>query len=111
MADLRARFGRLVKAHRQRVGLTQEVLAERAGISVDMVSKIEGATSGARFRVIEQIAAALGVDEAELFTTELPRDQLKKGGLLEITGRLATLSEADLAWLRGVIDAALRPRG
>ncbi|MBO0906537.1 helix-turn-helix domain-containing protein [Jiella sp. MQZ13P-4] len=38
MADLRIRFGRLVAAHRKRLGLTQEVLAERAGISTDMVS-------------------------------------------------------------------------
>ena len=46
MVDLRARFGRLVKAHRVRLGLTQEALAERAGISTDMVSKIEGGASG-----------------------------------------------------------------
>ena len=46
MDDLRARFGSLVKAHRRRAGLTQEALAERANISTDMVSKIEGGNIG-----------------------------------------------------------------
>jgi len=50
------------KAHRVRLGLTQEALAERAGISTDMVSKIEGGSSGARFGVIAQLANALGID-------------------------------------------------
>ena len=62
MVDLRARFGGLVKAHRVRLGLTQEALAERANISTDMVSKIEGGNSGARFGVITQLSAALGVE-------------------------------------------------
>ena len=37
MADLRERFGRLLAAHRRREGLTQEALAEAAGLSVDMM--------------------------------------------------------------------------
>jgi transcriptional regulator with XRE-family HTH domain len=41
MADLRKRFGELLAAHRRRRGMTQEDLAEAAGLSVDMISKIE----------------------------------------------------------------------
>lgn len=67
MVDLQTRFGRLVKTHRVRAGLTQEALAERANISTD-ISKIEGGNSDARFAVIAQIANALEVDPAELFT-------------------------------------------
>src|SRR3546814_13758537 len=79
MVDLRTRFGRLVKSHRVRAGLTQEALAERANISTDMISKIEGGSSGARFAVISQIANALEVDPAELFTPNLPAGQLQIG--------------------------------
>lgn len=111
MVDLRARFGGLVKAHRVRLGLTQEALAERAGISTDMVSKIEGGTSGARFGVITQLAQALNVDPAELFTPDLPGGQLQRATLTEITSRLASLSEAELGWLKNLVEAALRPRG
>jgi transcriptional regulator with XRE-family HTH domain len=110
MVDLRARFGGLVKAHRVRLGLTQEALAERANISTDMVSKIEGGRSGARFGVVAQLAKALGVDPAELFTPDLPAGQLQRSTLTEITTRLASLGDGELLWLRDILDAALRPK-
>lgn len=109
MVDLRGRFGSLLKAHRVRLGLTQEALAERANISTDMVSKIEGGNSGARFGVITQLAEALGVDPAELFTPHLPAGQLQRPTLTEITSRLASLGDDELQWVSGILEAALRP--
>lgn len=111
MVDLRTRFGRLLKAHRVRKRLTQQALAERAQISTDMVSKIEGGASGARFGVVTQLAEALGVDPAELFTSDLPNGQLQRSTLTEITSRLASLSDSDLLWVRNLVEAALTPKG
>lgn len=110
MVDLRKRFGGLVGAHRRRCGLTQEALADMAGVSVDMISKIETSATGARFPVIERIADALGVDPAELFSTEIPNGAIKRGPFIDLTTRLAGLSANDLQWLAGVVDAALRNR-
>ncbi|MFA7441269.1 MAG: helix-turn-helix transcriptional regulator [Sphingomonadaceae bacterium] len=110
MVDLRTRFGRLVKAHRMRMRLTQEALAERANISTDMVSKVESGSSGARFGVITQLAAALEVDPAELFTPNLPSGQLQRAMLADIMSRLGSLSDSELRWLSGVIEAALQPK-
>ncbi|BCM16745.1 helix-turn-helix domain-containing protein [Mesorhizobium sp. J8] len=108
MEDLRKRFGRLVMTHRKRAGYTQEQLAERAGVSIDTVSKIEIGATGARFPMIEKIAAALEVDPAELFSPEIPSGALRRGPLLEVTTRLAGLSEDELRWISGVLEAALR---
>lgn len=108
--DLRARFGRLLKAHRVRVGLTQEALAERANISTDMVSKIEGGSSGARFGVIARLAEALSVDPAELFTPDLPSGQLQRPVLTDITSRIAGLSDNELHWLKDLLEVALSRR-
>lgn len=105
--DLRARFGMLVRAHRVRLGLTQEALAERANISTDMVSKIEGGNSGARFGVITRLAEALGVDPAELFTPDLPTGHLQRPALTEISTRLAALNDEDLLWLGDLLEVAL----
>jgi transcriptional regulator with XRE-family HTH domain len=77
MADLRKRFGELLAAHRRRRGMTQEDLAEAAGLSVDMISKIEVGATGARFPSIERLAKAGQVDPAELFT-RLSSRPLKK---------------------------------
>lgn len=110
MADLRKRFGRLVAAHRRRAGLTQEELAEAADISVDMISKLESGTSGARFGVIQRLADALNLDPAELFTTEIAAGAIRRGAFGQIATRLAQLTDADLEWVRSILDAALAPR-
>lgn len=109
MADLRKRFGQLVAAHRRRRGLTQEQLAEAADISTDMIAKIEGGTSGARFASVERIAAALDVDAAELFSAEVAGGSLRRGPFLTLSTRLAGLRDAELIWLSGVVEAALAP--
>lgn len=66
--------------------------------------------SGARFPVIERLAVALEVDPAEFFTTEVPSGVIRRGAFLDISTRLAGLSGADLAWLSGIVEAALTPK-
>lgn len=110
MADLRKRFGQLVAAHRRRRGLTQEALAEAAGLSPEMVAKIETGRSGARFPVIERLAVALEADPAEFFTTQLPTGALQQGAFRNLTQRLVGLPEHDLLWLHRVVEAVLSAR-
>lgn len=110
MDDLRKRFGRLVAAHRRKAGLTQDELAAAASVSVDMISKIETGATGARFPLIEKLAKALRVDPAELFTAELTPRGKRSPIFTALTVRLAGLSEEELAWINGVVDAALRQK-
>jgi transcriptional regulator with XRE-family HTH domain len=111
MTDLRKRFGRLVAAHRRRMGLTQEALAEAADLSVDMISKIEVGLSGARFPVIERLATVLAVDPAEFFTTEIASGARDRKAFTELSLRLVKLSEPDLEWATRILDAVFQPRG
>lgn len=110
MADLRTRFGALLAAHRRRVGMTQAELAEAADISVHMVQKLEVGGVGARFAVIEKLAAALRIDPAELFSLEIPGGALQRRELTELTSQLASLSDADLAWASELLKVALKSR-
>jgi transcriptional regulator with XRE-family HTH domain len=110
MADLRTRFGKLVAAHRRRLGWTQDELCARASISVDMVSRIEAGSTGVRFATITKLAEALSVDPAELFTPNLPGGALERGKLTEITSGLARLSDKDLEWVDNVLAAVLKHR-
>jgi transcriptional regulator with XRE-family HTH domain len=107
MADLRKRFGELLAAHRRRRGLTQEQLAEAAGLSVDMISKIEVGATGARFPSIERLAEAVQVDPAELFTSDLPNGTMNRGAFGEISAKLSSLPEPDLVWISAVLDVVL----
>jgi transcriptional regulator with XRE-family HTH domain len=108
MADLRKRFGELLAAHRRRRGLTQEDLAEAAGLSVDMLSKLEVGATGARFPSIERLALAVQVDPAELFTSELPKGSMNRGAFGEISAKLSSLPETDLVWISALLDVVLR---
>lgn len=110
MDELRKRFGRLVAVHRRTAGLTQDQLAAVASVSVDMISKIETGTTGARFPLIERLAEALGIDPAELFTTELPSAKSRNPVFTALTVRLAGLNDEDLIWINGVVEAALKQR-
>ncbi|MEC5293834.1 helix-turn-helix transcriptional regulator [Aurantimonas sp. C2-3-R2] len=107
---MRKRFGRLVAAHRARLGITQEALAERAGLSVDMISKIETGASGARFPAIERLAQALNVDPAQLFGPGFRPDASNSTEYEELASRLVALPSEELLWLTGIIEAALQPR-
>lgn len=110
MVDLRKRFGRLLAAHRRRLGYTQNALAEAADLSVDMISKLEVGATGARFPVVERLAVVLEIDPAELFTSDLPTGAIRRGTYGEISSMLASLDEAELVWVKSILDAALSSR-
>ncbi len=52
---------RRIREVRQERGLTQEELCERAGISVDAISRIEGGSRVPTLATLDRIATALGV--------------------------------------------------
>lgn len=110
MQELRVRFGRLVAAHRRRLGWTQEELAGRAELSVDMVSRIEAGATGARFNTIDKLATAMKVDPAEFFSPDIPGTALSRPKLTAIIARIARLSDDDLDWLDEVLKAVLKHR-
>src|SRR6187549_3180245 len=59
-------FGDLVRAHRVRLGLTQEDLAERAGLSPRSIRSIEnGRTTRARASTVRLLATAFDLDGTE----------------------------------------------
>jgi tetratricopeptide (TPR) repeat protein/transcriptional regulator with XRE-family HTH domain len=74
-------FGEIVRAHRRRLGLTQEELAEKAGLSVRGIGKIEtGRIAAPRPPTLRLLADALGLTGAEW-------DQLRRSAAGETTGR------------------------
>jgi transcriptional regulator with XRE-family HTH domain len=62
----REAFGRAVRAARVELGLSQEALAEVAGVQRPTLSAIECGTSDARLQTVFRLAVALGVPASEL---------------------------------------------
>ena len=65
--DVRERFGTAVKFRREELGLTQEDLAEKAGIHRTYLSDIERGTRNVSLVNIERVAAALDLSLSEFF--------------------------------------------
>src|SRR6516164_9225280 len=71
-SDPSAPFGELLRRARQAAGLTQEELAERAGLSRRGIADLEsGARKTPRKDTVALLAAALGVSEAERIRFEV----------------------------------------
>ncbi len=106
--DLQARFGALVAKHRKLAKKTQDQLATEAGISVDMITRIEAGGTGVRFPNLVKLSNALRVDPAELFSAELPSGHLAKGPFKELLPQLANMPEKDIQRAVDVIKAMLK---
>src|SRR5215475_6999471 len=79
--------------------LTQRELAERAGVSVELVSKLEqGVRQSARLATLTKIARALDVDIADLVSRPVRVDVSGgegDGGVLAVRRAIVSLSDAD----------------
>lgn len=59
--DIRVRFGRAVRKRRQELCLSQEELADRAGIHRTYVGDVERGERNIALQNIEKLATALGI--------------------------------------------------
>jgi transcriptional regulator with XRE-family HTH domain len=64
------KIGAQVKRVRERALLTQQELADRAGIGLTTLNRIENDHAEPQFRTIRKLAKALGVDPAALIPEE-----------------------------------------
>ena len=64
------KIGVQVKRERERALLTQQELAERAGIGLTTLNRIENGHAEPHFRTIRKLAKALNIDAAILIPKE-----------------------------------------
>lgn len=67
MLDIVTYFGEWVRAERLRQGLSQEKLAEKAGLHRTYIGMVERAEKNVTLRNMEKIANALGVTVSDIF--------------------------------------------
>jgi len=68
-----------MKAYRQKLGITQPELAERANISTNFIGMIEQKRKFPAPEMLERIAAALEIDPSDLFSPSAsPESELRK---------------------------------
>jgi transcriptional regulator with XRE-family HTH domain len=78
MGLLKTRFGKRVQTLRLKAGVTQEQLADAAGLTVESISNIERGIYGPKFDNLEKIAKLLGVPVKELFEFDAAPSQRRR---------------------------------
>ncbi len=69
MANVQVKFGEQLRTIRERIGISQEKLAELAGLHRTYISSVERGKRNISLVNIRQIADALNVDMAALMPT------------------------------------------
>ena len=99
-----AAIGKRIHAHRKRLNLSQEELAEMVNISTVHMSHIETGYTKLSLPVLVDLACALGVRTDDLI---FDKDALGKTELLEeITLELQDCSNAQLLALRQILSSS-----
>lgn len=70
MDELRVKFGKRLRELRLGAKLTQSVLAEQVGISVDHIGLIERGLRAPSFDVIEKLSQILEIEVFDFFKSE-----------------------------------------
>ncbi len=78
MGQLKTKFGKRVQALRLKAGVTQEQLADAAGLTVESISNIERGIYGPKFDNLEKIAKVLDVSVKELFEFDAASSQRRR---------------------------------
>ena len=79
MVKIREILAQNMKIHRQKLGITQPELAERANISTNFIGMIEQKRKFPAPEMLDRIANALQIETFELFSTSAsPQAELRK---------------------------------
>lgn len=91
MTDLRGRFGGSLKQLRRAKRLTQEQLAERAGLSYKFIGEVERGKGNPTLTTLSVISEALGVRLVDLLALDTDRPRLTPRQALHVREALASL--------------------
>lgn len=101
------RIGSSIRRNRQEKGLTQEALAEAAGISLKMVQKLEGGQKGFCMETVIRIAETLGVSLGSL--TDMPGEDERTSFCREMFYELVRdKSDEEIRYAVGIVDSVFK---
>lgn len=112
--DLGSLVRERLRTLRKARGLTQEALCERAGISRDAVTRIEGGSRVPTIDTLERLGTALGVAVSDLVHTTPPRKPKQPAALRRVIALLEEqtpeVQEAAEEVVRLIVKVALHRR-
>lgn len=98
-------IGKCIRKNRDRLGMTQETLAEKINVSIPHISRMENGSAKPSLQTLVDICNALNVTIDDLMQDSVLAAKARRTGpLVDI---LASCSEAELDMITDVIKAIL----
>lgn len=102
MTEYAREFGKHVRSLRRARGLTQDVLAMKAGLSADTIRRVEHGSFSASIDTIRKLCTGLGVSQATLWESfELGRSDDRR----ELIDLIESMPKAEIALVMRVVRA------
>ena len=101
-SDIDKTFGKILKDFRVKNGYTQEIMAEKLGISLKYISRIENGYSGIKTRTLINYMNILGITPNTIFKELMTNENIQKQ--IDISEKLNQLSEEKLNFVDNIID-------
>ena len=100
--DIDKVLGEVFKEYRVKNKLTQEKIAEKLGISVKYISRIENGTGGVKVETLVNYKNILGITPNVIFEKLIVNKQLESQ--LQLSKKASKLSEEKIEFVVSVID-------
>ena len=109
MGDITRLVGTNIRTARRARGLSQWQLAERSGLSVEFIGKVERGTMSPSLESLHQMAEALGLPLPDLFAGH-PAAEAPQGALFELIQLCRTRPNADIVLLLRMAELLFQHR-
>ena len=101
-SDIDKTFGKILKDFRLKNGFTQDIMAEKLGISLKYISRIENGYSGIKTSTLINYMNLLGISPNTIFGNFITNKNIQKQ--LEISKKLNQLSTEKVNFVDNMID-------
>lgn len=95
-------FGKILRDYRIKSNFTQEQLAEKLGISVKYISRIENGNNGIKTQTLIKYMNILGITPNTLYKEFLINPDIKKN--IVLSEKIENLSDEKKAFVSSIID-------
>ena len=101
-SDIDKNFGKVLRYFRKKHKLTQEELAEKLGISLKYISRIENGNNGVKTQTLIKYMNILGITPNTIYASFITEKEAAKN--VEISEKIVKLSDDKKDFINCIID-------
>ena len=105
-SDIDKIFGKILRDYRVKAGFTQEELAEKIGISLKYISRIENGNNGVKTQTLIKYMNILGISPNTLYGSFLSNPEVKAD--IQSYNKISILPDDKKDFISSVVDLLIK---